>query len=371
MKSEDGMKTYFYILSIIAFALFSGTCFGQSGETFGNAVRFDRTTHDFGTIKLGSGPVECVFTFENISGGPMAVYNVVTSCGCTTTEWTKEPIMPGGKGNITIEYTNDEGPYPFDKTITVYMSNYTRPILLRVRGVCIDKEKKLDEIYTESYGALGLRSNEFSVGNIDQGKSKGDEIYVANTSASPARISFTEITPGLEIEVSPNPIPAGTTAKLSYTVTTGQGEWGKTVYEATPVVNGKAQTGKGPLKIRCFIKEDFSGWSEEEIRNAALPMFNASSYTFNPVAKGTEVKGSFSLKNHGKSPLVIHKIEADSDDISFSPVNEIGAGKSGNIDFVFDTSDRAPGEEVLIIATLTTNAPKRPMINIFIQGFIK
>lgn len=73
-----------------------------------------------------------------------------------------------------------------------------------------------------------MRKNEFSIGNIDRGKSKSDETYVANTSSSPAKISFTSVTPGLELSVSPNPIPANSTAKLNITVNTSEGTWGKT-----------------------------------------------------------------------------------------------------------------------------------------------
>lgn len=365
------MKIYRYLLALTAIAISASICSAQTAETFGDAVRFDNTVHDFGTLKLGSGPAECSFAFENVGKTPMAIYNVVTSCGCTTIDWPKEPVMPGGKGTITVVYTNDEGPYPFDKTITVYVSNYTKPILLRVRGVCIDKEQRLDEIYPVAYGALGLRKGEYSIGNIDQGKSRSDETYVANTSSAPARISFTSVTPGLEISVFPNPIPAASTAKMTFKVTADEGKWGKTVYEAIPVVNGNGQHGEGPIEIRCFIKEDFSSWSEDEIRDGALPLFASSSYTFNPVNTGTEVKGSFTLKNQGRSPLKIHKIEADSDDVSLTLPGPIPPNGSGKIDFTFDTSERTPGEEILIIVTLTTNSPKRPMVNIFIQGYIK
>ena len=69
--------------------------------------------------------------------------------------------------------------------------------------------------------------------------------------------------------------------------------------------------------------------------------------------------------------MKIYKVEADSKDLDISYPNEIGAGTSGSLDFTLDTSDRTPGEEILVIVTLTTNSPKRPMINIFIQGYIK
>ena len=80
-------------------------------------VEFDKTIHNFGDVMLSDGPLSCTFTMKNVSEKPVVIYNVVTSCGCTDVEWTREPIKPGNTGTISTVYTNDEGPYPFDKTL--------------------------------------------------------------------------------------------------------------------------------------------------------------------------------------------------------------------------------------------------------------
>ena len=91
---------------------------GKSTDIDGT-VRFDRTVYDFGDVTVGQGALTCTFTASNISSKPVVIYNVVSSCGCTGVKWTREPIMPGNSGKITATYSNDEGPYPFDKTLTV------------------------------------------------------------------------------------------------------------------------------------------------------------------------------------------------------------------------------------------------------------
>jgi hypothetical protein len=84
-------------------------------EKIGNGLEIDKMVHNFGDIMLDSGPVSCEFTITNKSTKPAVIYNVISSCGCTDVEWTKEPIKPGGTGKISVTYSNDEGPYPFDK----------------------------------------------------------------------------------------------------------------------------------------------------------------------------------------------------------------------------------------------------------------
>ena len=50
-------------------------------------------------------------------------------------EWTQTEIKPGESGTIKASYNNQDGPYPFDKTIKVYFSNYNKPVALHLKGV--------------------------------------------------------------------------------------------------------------------------------------------------------------------------------------------------------------------------------------------
>lgn len=111
---------------------------GKSTDIDG-VVRFDKTIHDFGDVTLGQGALNCAFTATNISDKPIVIYNVVSSCGCTGVKWTREPVLPGKSGKISATYSNDEGPYPFDKTLTVYISNVKKPVVLRLRGIAHEK----------------------------------------------------------------------------------------------------------------------------------------------------------------------------------------------------------------------------------------
>ena len=104
-------------IAIIAIALCSNYISAQT-KTEGGVTRidgnveFDKTIHDFGDVMINDGPLSCTFNIKNISKQPMAIYNVVSSCGCTNVHWTREPIQAGGKGKISATYSNDEGPYP-------------------------------------------------------------------------------------------------------------------------------------------------------------------------------------------------------------------------------------------------------------------
>ena len=92
------------------------------------AIEFLRKVHNFGKISVNEGAKHCTFEFSNTSNKPVVITNILSSCGCTTPVWPKKPIMPGEGGKVEVTYLNDQGPYPFDKTLTVYTSASTKPI---------------------------------------------------------------------------------------------------------------------------------------------------------------------------------------------------------------------------------------------------
>ncbi len=89
------------------------------------------TRYDFGKIPQGK-PVTHIFEVINTGKEPLQIENVQASCGCTTPEWTPDPIAPGGIKKIKVGY-NAAANGPFEKTITVfYNSGNTK--LLYIKG---------------------------------------------------------------------------------------------------------------------------------------------------------------------------------------------------------------------------------------------
>lgn len=342
-------------------------------ERLANGIEFDRYVHNFGDIMLDSGPVSCTFNLTNKGNKPVVIYNVTTTCGCTDVEWTREPIRAGGKGEITVTYSNDEGPYPFDKSLTVYMSDEKKPVILKLRGVSNEKPRPLEELYPVHYGALGLKEDIIACGNLEQGGSRSDAFMVANLSSAPINLTFSQISENLTLSVSPNPIPAKGTAEVRFTVKADRDIWGKNTYWATPLLNGKSyKNSKGSEKIgvRAFTKENFSNLTTEQKQKGPMPRFETSTYSFGNAKVGTEIHATFTFKNEGKSDFLIYKVDADACCYSHSDIPVAAPGETVSFRVHVDTKDMKKGENLTII-TLTTNSPTRPIINLFVSGYLE
>lgn len=366
------MKTTRHIISAFAAIIIScSLAFAQ--EKVSPSIEADKTVHNFGQIVHKSGPVSCTFTLKNTGSKPVAIYNVVSSCGCTDVNWTKEPIMPGKSGKVSVTYSNDEGAYPFDKTLTTYLSDSQKPILLKVRGLSVEKEKPLSEIYPVSYGPLALREALIKCGNLEQGRQKSDAVLVANTSKKPISVTFADTDKNLSLNLSPNPIPAESTAELTFTVTADRSIWGKNTYYTTPLVNGKEYSnpeGKGTIGFWAFTKENFSHLDQEEKAKGPRPTFEESTYSFGKIKRGDTVHAQFTFKNDGKECFCIYKVNTDAKKWSHSTIPAAMPGEKVTFRVHLDTENLPAGEHLTIV-TLTTNSPLRPIVNLFIAGYIE
>jgi len=124
LKRLFGTLCLLFVISIAAFA--------QAGKA---EIKFDKTSHNFGKFSEKQPVQKCTFTFTNTGTAPLVINQAIASCGCTVPAYTKTPILPGKKGEITVTY-NGTGKFPghFKKTITVRSNATTEMTRLQVEG---------------------------------------------------------------------------------------------------------------------------------------------------------------------------------------------------------------------------------------------
>lgn len=85
------------------------------------SITFNETTLDYGKV-LPNADGNRIFVVKNTGDKPLIISKVQPQCGCTTPEWSQEPIMPGKTGKIKVHYnTAIQG--PFQKLIEVFSND--------------------------------------------------------------------------------------------------------------------------------------------------------------------------------------------------------------------------------------------------------
>jgi hypothetical protein len=103
------------------------------------AFSWAATTFDFGQIVKGE-PVTHEFTFTNTGNDALIISSVQASCGCTVTEYTKDPIPAGEKGFVKATY-NAAKAGVFSKTVTINANSEDAVVTLTVKGEVIAASK--------------------------------------------------------------------------------------------------------------------------------------------------------------------------------------------------------------------------------------
>ena len=123
----------FLSLSVLLMACFFAGA--QPATETQDALKLKETEHNFGKIPQGK-PVYYSFEITNTGTQALKLDNVQASCGCTTPEWSHEPIAPGATAQIKVGY-NAAAENDFEKFITItYNGNQTKQ--LKISGHCME-----------------------------------------------------------------------------------------------------------------------------------------------------------------------------------------------------------------------------------------
>lgn len=119
------------LLLVFVFVAFA-KLYAQPALTVQEDIFVKEAVFDFGKIPQGK-PVFHFFEVVNSGKTPMVISNIQTSCGCTTPEWSKEPIPPGESSKVKVGY-NAAAEGNFEKVITLtYNQNLTKQI--NIKGI--------------------------------------------------------------------------------------------------------------------------------------------------------------------------------------------------------------------------------------------
>jgi len=99
-------------------------------------IEFDKEVHDFGKVYQGE-KVTFNFKFKNVGKSNLLITRVNTSCGCTASEFPREPIKPGERKSLRVTFDSDGRKGVQNKTITVVSNCQPDIKVLRIKAMVI------------------------------------------------------------------------------------------------------------------------------------------------------------------------------------------------------------------------------------------
>ena len=103
-------------------------------------IEYESDKFNFGVVDEGE-IVKHIFKFKNTGKEPLIISNAKGSCGCTVPTWPKEPVPPGGMGEIKVEFNSKGKPGPQSKRVTVTANTNPSETYLEISGEVKGKEQ--------------------------------------------------------------------------------------------------------------------------------------------------------------------------------------------------------------------------------------
>jgi hypothetical protein len=366
LKKSAIMKNFMIFVVLVSFSFSTSL----SGQTVKAKIVFEKLEHDFGSFKEEAGDQTYSFKFTNNGASPLILNNVRASCGCTTPEWTKEPIAPGGKGLIKVSYSPKNRPGPFNKTVTVSSNAENTTVILRIKGAVEQREKTLAEIYPREIGPLRAKTNQISFVKINENEIKSESLELVNDTDQPVKIEFKAPPGHLTAEALPATIQPKGKGQIVVTYDAKKlNTYGFMMNQIYLIINGQSDY-KNSIGVSATIEEDFSALSPQELAAAPVAAFNMSTHDFGDINQGDEVECTFILKNEGKRDLIIRNVKTSCGCTAVTPEKKIiSQNESVPLKVKFSSAGKMGRQNKSI--TVITNDPKNPTTILRVSTNIK
>ncbi len=337
----------------------------------GQQLRFEAASFDFGLIREDGGMVSHTFRYTNAGNRAVVIEYIDTSCGCTTTDFTRKPVKPGEQGAVTVTYDPMNRPGPFSKTLTVSANNATVKATLSITGEVKARIRPTEEQYPiELTGKVRTDILAAYLRNVAMGSARSTAIGLVNTSDRAITLGF-KVVPAchlLKIH-APGTLAPGERATVTLTLDmTGQKTaWG--LYQAQVYYIFDGEMCKTPISMVAYGVDDFTGIDPNDAPRARL---SAQFHDFGDTEPSQGVKkAGFTLQNTGAKPMTVRSVDAGQAlGTNLRPGTVIAPGGKLAFDVWIDPA-KAPQGIFAETVTLIVNDPLRPVRELRTAAYIR
>ncbi|MGA1976430.1 MAG: DUF1573 domain-containing protein [Bacteroidales bacterium] len=358
------MKKLFLFLSILASGI---SVVAQP------VMKLTATEHDFGTFKEEAGRQMFDFAVTNAGNAPLVIQNIVASCGCTTPDWTKEPIAPGAQGKITAIYDPNGRPGQFSKTLTVYSNSTPNIVVLTIKGEVVPHEKTVEELFTFPVNGIRFESNHLAFTNIKKTEKKIKVMQLINTTPKSVKVEFDQLPPYLTMKVDQDSVKPGGKALVegTYDATKNPAVWGNVADMIKIKINGEVQQNVY-YYVSANLVEDFSSLTKEQLENAPVFQVETMTVDLGKIQGSTQNNVEFKFINAGKSDLLLRLVKSTCGCTAVQQGPQgvgIKPGQSSSIKATFNAgSYRGPVTKAIYVYT---NDPKNSEVVLYLKADVQ
>ena len=331
-----------------------------------SAMVFETYEWDFGSIQEADGPVSHTFRFANISNNPIQIANVATSCGCTTVQYSTEPIPGGEYGELTVVFDPSRTEGRVFREVEILTKDRQNYASLSIFADVIPIPMGLEQIYPHLLaGTIKTNAKRCNFGYVTQGEAITKVVRIANVGDKESKLSVitTGNRNGMSVDCPESIAPQDVVSiHITYDIPKGKKYFGMARDTIWVVADGaKSQE---PIVVNAIRIESFS---DDQNKPKPIMRIEPSYVDFGERAPGRIFKKKVLIENTGNADLIFRNVEPmEGTAISISSGQVIKPGKVILVT-VAVTNSREPRTTTMGSINLTTNDPTRPFRELRLQ----
>lgn len=324
-------------------------------------LRWLEIVHDFGAFNEELETVTAEFRFVSTGTEPVVITDARVSCGCTVARYSTDPIAPGDTAVVSVVYDASGRPGRFSKEVYVYTNTDPERSQLEVKGIVIGTEASIQSRYPVKMGELRFERSSALLGSVNKGHIKNVYFKGYNRSNDSIAYMVEDLPAWVEVIPIPEVVPPGEQCQLNFFIMSDKTPlYGLVTDTVTVVPDRRKPAEKFRLPVVITINENFGNLTEAQRANAPVARLSTELVGIGAVPAGTKGKGTVSLTNAGKSPLLIRRIySADKGVTASAAVDKVAPGRSTPITVTVDPA-AADGGILDARMVVITNDPGNP-----------
>ncbi|WP_304517140.1 DUF1573 domain-containing protein [Cecembia rubra] len=363
------MKQYIYLLILIPFFIALSLPL-EAQNIDRKLLTWEQKTIHIGAVLEEKGPVETTFYALNSNREGIIITDVITDCGCTTVNYSKDTLHQEQIASVQVRFDPDHRGGEFSKVIIVRTNQDIYGDTLYLEGINMPVAENVEMAYPIRKGQLGFRLPGINLGNVFTNEPKIRYVEVHNFGKE--EFSFSDMQPQLPdyltFRLEPERIPSGQRGVLVVNYD-GQKKNDLGFFDENIKLN-LSEGEELELRIIAVVYEYFAPIPKSMENIVPRLTLSENEVDLKEVSAGRKVQRNITLSNQGQDDLVIRKITGNCDCLSFNLSNKmIRQGARANLEFEFDTKGRRGIDHKHI--TIFSNDPINPVRTITIKSNIK
>ena len=332
------ISTTLFVLLVFSFV----TQLAQAQDTITPKLIWAVNKVDLGTVLEEQGPQMAEFEFTHTQDSLFFIETVVTDCGCTTVEYSKDTLQVGESGRLQVSFDPSSGAGFFSRMIVVKGNLLGVQDTLYIEGNAIPRAGNPEGTYSIRKGDLGFRLSKVNVGEVFTNEPKLKQVEVYNFGDMPFyKESLQYVGPEYiqVVQLSDSIMPNN--RGLLQVVYDGAIKEDLGFFEDQVSLNWQDSTTVIHLDVLADVFEYYAPFAKENLNLVPQLVIDPREIDLDKINSNQIQVENVVLSNRGKQVLEIKKVQGNCKCLTLEmPKTTLDPGESSVLKIVFDPKGR-------------------------------